>query len=252
MLQPELAQSALGRATAPGRFQKYRIWNPAIRLIYRGPLSVNGAAKNIRGRQADSGLPHPIVSSSSIIPAITDNPRSQNFGSFASRPNGLSSSEYAWYRRPRASRDTLGKPWPHSRRPHRASSPGSRRRRRRRRRTASEEVGDVDPVDLVARLDLIADQALALHHEPDLADPLAVSSPSALVWTARSNGWKAIWRTTVLIMSSTLPASSARRCLAFGLGQQPPEGQHLAEHAAVSASVSGVGAISAPFCAAST
>src|SRR5947209_4829794 len=36
---------------------------------------------------------YPIASSSSIMPAMTDSPPSQNVGSLASRPNGLSSSE---------------------------------------------------------------------------------------------------------------------------------------------------------------
>ena len=40
-----------------------------------------------------AALAQPIDSSSSIIPAMTDSPPSQNFGSLASSPNGLSSSE---------------------------------------------------------------------------------------------------------------------------------------------------------------
>src|SRR5579859_2032031 len=43
--------------------------------------------------RAGAGHHQPIASSSSIMPAITDSPPSQNFGSLASRPNGLSSSE---------------------------------------------------------------------------------------------------------------------------------------------------------------
>ncbi len=48
----------------------------------------------LSGRQSkDHAPPQPIASSSSIMAAITDRPPSQNFGSLASSPNGLSSSE---------------------------------------------------------------------------------------------------------------------------------------------------------------
>ena len=40
-----------------------------------------------------AGARQPIVSSSSIMPEITDSPPSQNLGSLASSPNGFSSSE---------------------------------------------------------------------------------------------------------------------------------------------------------------
>ena len=51
----------------------------------------------------------PIVSSSSIIPAITDSPPSQNAGSLASSRTASATRHNAWCRRPRASRVTLGK-----------------------------------------------------------------------------------------------------------------------------------------------
>ena len=59
----------------------------------------------------------------------------------------------------------------------------------------------------------------------------AVSSPlRRSSWSRVSNSWKAIWRTTVFSMSSTLPAIRMRRRLGSLLArEQRAEGQHLAE-----------------------
>jgi hypothetical protein len=59
--------------------------------LFEGLMCFSSRVALVGGRS--EALAQPIPSNSSIMLAITDRPPSQNFGSLASRPNGLSSSE---------------------------------------------------------------------------------------------------------------------------------------------------------------
>jgi hypothetical protein len=61
-----------------------------VRLL---PMVGNANAVEIEAGGNSAAAGQDIPSSSSIMPAMTDSPPSQNFGSLASSPNGLSSSE---------------------------------------------------------------------------------------------------------------------------------------------------------------